>query len=259
MKENFKSFGGSSCLARRSSKRRRLLKTMADQSPTAEYQAAKPRFQRVEDNAFHQGNFVINCTMIRAIVLPVIFLTSAMIASAADQPNNPDDPGEFDIEPPILKQNLSDELAEAGTPDGDVVRCEKKLERSKRNAAGAERLWRIGVLAKVEVEQRALKVVKCEAEVASARVVQAKGAVAEQESRVASGEATKQELEVAKTALAQLIEAEQKAVAKRETAELEFAEANLRRQQRLLGLGSAHKSDVTNAEEKLAELKTPKN
>ena len=197
--------------------------------------------------------------MIRAIVLPVIFFTSAMIALAADQPNNSDEPGEFDVEPPILKQNLSDELAEAGTPDGDVARCEKKLERSKRNAAGAERMWRIGVLAKVEVEQRALKVIKCEAEVASARVVQAKGAVAEQESRVASGAATKQELEVAKTALAQLVEAEEKAVVKRETAELEFAEANLRRQQRLLKLGSAHKSDVTNAEEKLAELKTPRN
>jgi multidrug resistance efflux pump len=197
--------------------------------------------------------------MIRAIALPVMFLTSAMIALAADQSSNSDEPGEFDIEPPILKQNLSDELAEAGTPDGDVARCEKKLERAKRNAAGAERLWKIGVLAKVEVEQRALKMVKCETELASARVAQAKETVAQQESRVASGETTKQELEVAKTALAQLSEAEQKAVAKRESAELEFAEANLRRQQRLLKLGSAHKSDVTNAEEKLAELKAPKN
>jgi multidrug resistance efflux pump len=197
--------------------------------------------------------------MIRAIALPVMFLTSAMIALAADQSSNSDEPGEFDIEPPILKQNLSDELAEAGTPDGDVARCEKKLERAKRNAAGAERLWKIGVLAKVEVEQRALKMVKCETELASARVAQAKETVAQQEFRVASGETTKQELEVAKTALAQLIEGEQKAVAKRETAELEFAEANLRRQQRLLKLGSAHKSDVTNAEEKLAELKAPKN
>jgi hypothetical protein len=197
--------------------------------------------------------------MIRAIALPVMFLTSAMIALAADQSSNSDEPGEFDVEPPILKQNLSDELAEAGTPDGDVARCDKKLERAKRNAAGAERLWKIGVLAKVEVEQRALKMVKCETELASARVAQAKETVAQQESRVASGETTKQELEVAKTALAQLIEAEQKAVAKRETAELEFAEANLRRQQRLLRLGSAHKSDVTNAEEKLAELKAPKN
>src|SRR4030095_10757448 len=197
--------------------------------------------------------------MIRAIALPVMFFTSAMIALAADQSSNCGSPGEFDIEPPILKQNLSDELAEAGTPDGDVARCEKKLERAKRNAAGAVRLWKIGVLAKVEVEQRGLKAVKCEAELASARVTQAKETVAAQETRVASGETSKQELEIAKTALAELIEAEQKAVVKRETAEVEFAEANLRRQQRLLKLGSAHKSDVTNAEEKLAELKGPKN
>ncbi len=197
--------------------------------------------------------------MIRAIALPVTFLASALIALAADPQSNSDEPGQFDIEPPILKQNLSDELAEAGTPDGDVARCEKKLERAKQTAAGAERLWKIGVLAKVEVEQRALKAVRCEAELASARVTQAKETVTQQESRVASGETTKQELEVAKAALAQLTEAEQKALAKRENAELEFAEANLRRQQRLLKLGSAHKADVTNAEERLAELKAPKN
>jgi hypothetical protein len=197
--------------------------------------------------------------MIRAIALPVTFLTSALIALAADQSGNSDEPGEFDIEPPILKQNLSDELAETGTPDGDVARCEKKLERAKQSATGAERLWKIGVLAKVEVEQRALKVIKCEAELASARVAQAKERVGEQELRLASGETTKQELDAAKAALAQLIEAAQTAVAKRESAELESAEANLRRQQRLLKLGSAHKSDVSNAEEKLAELKAPKN
>jgi len=203
---------------------------------------------------------VINCGMIRAIALPVTFLTSVMIALAADQSSNSDEPGEFDIEPPILKQNLTDELAAApGTPDADVARCEKKLERARKNAAGAERLWKIGVLAKVEVEQRSLNVVKCEAELASARVAQAKERLAEEESRVASGEASKQELDVAKAALAQLILAEETAVVKRERAELESAEANLQRQQRLLKLGSARKSDVTNAEEKLADLKAPKN
>src|SRR5438477_12943342 len=154
--------------------------------------------------------------MIRAIALPVTLLTSAMMALAANQSGNSDEPSEFDIEPPILKQNLSDELAEIGTPDGDVARYEKKLERAKQNAAGAERLWKIGVLAKVEVEQRALKVIKCEAELANARVAQAKDRLTEQESLVASGESTKQQLDVAKSALAQLIVAAETAVAKRE-------------------------------------------
>src|SRR5213075_1214815 len=197
--------------------------------------------------------------MIRAIALPVMFLTSAMIALAADQSSNSDEPGEFDIEPPILKQNLSDELAEAGTPDGDVARCEKKLERAKRNAAGAEHLWKIGVLAKVEVEQRALKVVRLEFDLANAQLARAKNELAAQESQVAAGENIKDELEAAKATLAQLTEAAQAAGAKRERAELDAAEANLRRQEKLLRLGSAHKSDVNRAQEKLAELKSPKN
>src|SRR5437667_6032650 len=155
-----------------------------------------------------------------------------MIALAADQSSNSDEPGEFDIEPPILKQNLTDELAAtAGTPDGEVARWEIQLERAKRNAAGAERLCKIGVLAKVEVEQRLLKVVRCESDLANAQLARAKEEVAALKSRVAVGESIKDELEAAKAALAQLMEAAQNAAAKRERAELDAAEANLRRQQ----------------------------
>ncbi len=158
-------------------------------------------------------------------------------------------------EPPILKQNLSDEPL----PNGDLARLEKQLERAKQNAAGAERLYKIGVLAKMEVEQRLLKVIRCESDLANARVGRAKDEVAEKESQLATGEITRDELESVKTALAQLTEASQVATAKRERAELEAAEANLRRQQKLLKLGIGQRSDVTRAEEKLAELKTPKN
>jgi len=133
------------------------------------------------------------------------------------------------------------------------------LERAKRNAAGAEHLWKIGVLAKVEVEQRALKVIRLESDLANAQLARAKNDLAAQESQVAAGESTKDELEAAKATLAQLTEAAQDAAAKRERAELDAAEANVRRQQKLLALGSAHRSDVNRAQEKLAELKGPKN
>ena len=199
--------------------------------------------------------------MIRAVALPVTLLATAIIAVAADPSarNKSDEPDAFDIEPPILKQNLSAEpLPATGTPDAEVARLEKQLERAKRNADGAERLYKIGVLAKVEVEQRLLRVVRTESDLASARVTQAKEKVAEDESRVASGENAKDELDAAKAALAQLTEAAQVALAKRERAELEAAEANVRRQQKLLKLGSAGKSDVDRAEEKLAELRAPK-
>jgi hypothetical protein len=195
--------------------------------------------------------------MARIFALPVTLLALAMAVCAADQSaaNKSEEPDSFDVEPPILKQNLSDEPL----PDGDMARLEKQLQRAKQNAAGAERLYKIGVLAKMEVEQRLLKVIRCESDLANARVARAKEELAEKESQLATGEITKDELESIKTALAQLTEAAQVATAKRERAELEAAEANLRRQQKLLKLGIAGKDDVDRAQEKLAELKAPKN
>ncbi len=191
--------------------------------------------------------------MARVFALPVTLLALAMAVRASDQSaeNKSEELESFDVEPPILKQNRSDEPL----PNGDMARLEKQLERAKQNAAGAERLYKIGVLAKMEVEQRLLKVIRCESDLANARVARAKEELAEKESQLATGEITSDELESMKTALAQLTEAAQVATAKRERAELEAAEANLRRQQKLLKLGIAGKSDVMQAEEKLAELK----
>ena len=191
------------------------------------------------------------------LALLVTLLALAMAVWAADQSaeNKSEEPDSFDVEPPILKQNLSDEPL----PNGDLARLEKQLERAKQNAAGAERLCKIGVLAKMEVEQRLLKVIRCESDLANARVARAKEELAEKESQLATAEITRDELESMKTALAQLTEAAQAATAKRERAELESAEANLRRQQKLLKLGIGQKSDVTRAEEKLAELKAQNN
>jgi multidrug resistance efflux pump len=195
--------------------------------------------------------------MTRMLALAVTLLALAMAVRAADQSaeNKSEEPDSFDVEPPILKQNLSDEPL----PNGDLARFEKQLQRAKQNAAGAERLYKIGVLAKMEVEQRLLKVIRCESDLANARVARAKEELAEKESQLATGEITRDELESMKTALAQLSEAAQSATAKRERAELEAAEANLRRQQKLLKLGIGQKSDVSHAEEKLAELKAQKN
>ena len=199
--------------------------------------------------------------MTRLVALPVTLLATVMVALAEQSPENQsEEPDSFDIEPPILKENLSDESSSATTaPDSDVARLEKQFERAKRNATSAERLCKIGVLSKMEVEQRFLRVVRCESDLANARLAEAKEEVTAQESQVATGESTKDELEAAKIALAQLTEAAELAAQKRERTELDFAEANLRRQEKLLRLGSARKSDVNRAQERLAELKPPKN
>jgi hypothetical protein len=201
--------------------------------------------------------------MIRVIALPISLFTMAIVAvCAADQSpgNESKEPDSFDIEPAILKQNLSAESsAAAPTPDGDVARLEKLVERAQRSAASAERLCKIGALSKMEVEQRFVKAVRCESDLANARLALAMQEVANQESQVALDENPKTELEAAKSALAQLTQAAELASQKRERAELDFAEANLRRQEKLLRLGSAQKADVIQAQEKLAELKATKN
>jgi multidrug resistance efflux pump len=198
--------------------------------------------------------------MIRVVALSVTLLATVMVALPEQSPENQsEEPDSFDIEPPILKENLSAESTSAApAPDNDVARLEKQLERAKRNATSAERLCKIGVLSKMEVEQRFLKVVRCESDLANARLADAKEEVTAQESQVATGESTKDELETAKIALAQLTEAAELAAQKRERTELDFAEANLHRQEKLLQLGSARKSDVNRAQEKLAELKAQK-
>ena len=194
--------------------------------------------------------------MPRVLVFQVALLAVANMALAADQSSNSDEPGEFDIEPPILKQNLSNEPLSS---EAEVARLEKQFQLAKQIAASAARLYKIGVLSKAEMEQRLLKVIQCECNLAIARLAFCEEQIAALQSLVASGENAKDELAQARADLAQLTEAAEIASAKRERAELEAAELNLRRQQKLLKLGVARESDVTRAEEKLAELRSQKN
>jgi len=200
--------------------------------------------------------------MKRVLGSAVALLGTVLLAVAADesQQSKSDEPGEFDIEPPILKQNLSNEpLSSKASPEAEVARLEKQFQLAKQIAASAARLYKIGVLSKGEMEQRLLKVIQCECNLAIARLAFCEEQIAALQSLVASGENAKDELAQARADLTQLTEAAEIASAKRERAELEAAELNLRRQQKLLKLGVARESDVTRAEEKLAELRSQKN
>jgi hypothetical protein len=123
--------------------------------------------------------------MSRVVALSITLLAAVIVALAQQSPQRQsEEPDSFDIEPPILKENLSAESPSAApASDDDVARLEKQLERAKRSATGAERLCKIGVLSKMEVEQRFLRVVRCESDFANARLANAKEEVA---SRVAS-------------------------------------------------------------------------
>lgn len=173
------------------------------------------------------------------------------------------DPDSFEIEPPLLIPNRDDEqrarTAPSSARDVDLAKLEKEFERAKRNAAGVERLCKIGALSKLEAEQRALRVVHLEFDLANARLVCAKEEMLEKEKRLTAGEIAKTDMTQTETGLALAIEAAHAATAKREQAEMDAAEANVHRQEKLLALGSARKSDVERAVQKLAELKSQKN
>jgi hypothetical protein len=177
-----------------------------------------------------------------------------------------DDVESFDIEPPLLipDQSLDKPPIRVApetlpAPVADADRLEKDLERAKRNAKNAERLVKIGALAKVEAEQRALRVIRLQADLETARVVRAREELTAQQARRAAGESSQADMSEAESTLARALEASQAATAARERAELEAAELNLSRQRKLLALGSGRRSEVSRAEQKLAELRSPKN
>ena len=202
--------------------------------------------------------------MARWLAFLCVLVAFATAAFAADELPKADPDESFEIEPPLLIQPQSAEplplsnTTAAPMPSFDPDRLEKELERAKKRAAGAERLFKMGVLAKVEAEQRALRVVRLESELENAQLARAKEELVAQETRIAAGEISKAEISETEILLAQASDAAHAAAAKRERAELEAAETNLRRQQKLVALGSGRKSEVRRAEQKLAELKAPK-
>lgn len=173
---------------------------------------------------------------------------------AQELPKSDDDP--FEIEPPLLvpPDDVNREADELRAPQPDIAQLAKQLERAKKSAASAERLVKVGVLAKAEAEQRELRAVRLASELANAQMVAAKEEVTLRQSSSATGPANKAELDAA---IANLTRASAEAQSAEETyrrAQLDAAALNLRRQRQLLALGSAHKSDVARAEKKLATL-----
>ncbi len=177
---------------------------------------------------------------------------------AQDVPKSEDD--SFDIEPPLLVLPRDPESApdesEENAPEAqpDAAKLARRLEGAKKSAASAARLVKIGVLSKVEAEQRALRVVRLESQLADAQMIAAQEEVTSQKARFAAGQASQPEVDAATAALARASAAAQSAEENYHKAQLEAAALNLRRQRQLFSLGSAHKSDVARAEEKLAKL-----
>src|SRR5260370_18367337 len=141
--------------------------------------------------------------------LAFFFSAALVVVAFAQEDSTTDNVDSFDIEPPLLIPNRGNEpLPDVAAPDADIdlAQLEKNLERAERNAGGAERLYRIGVLSKVEAEQRALRVVRLKSDLENARLARAKVDVVQKEKQVAAGEIANAELAEPDTLLAHAIE-----------------------------------------------------
>ncbi len=201
--------------------------------------------------------------MPRWFVLAAALIGLVAIARGGDELPKGDPDDSFEVEPPLLIPYRPPETAGGAiavatpTPPVDLERLTKSVERAKRSALSAERLFRMGALAKVEAEQRALKAVRLESDLENARLAQAKvDLVTRDEAKPDAAALTAGPTDAE---LARAIEASHQADRKRQEAEFEAAETNLTRQQKLLSLGSGRKADVAKAEQKLAALKAARN
>ena len=176
-------------------------------------------------------------------MLGMIVAAGPAVSLGEPELSGPSDGLPLDIEPPILLQNLASD--DSTLDPRSTAAIENDLAQARKRATSADRLFRAGIIAKVEAEQRALRVVQLEAMLAEARL---------EETRKVAAETGKPE-----SGIADIAEAARIATERCHRAEIEAALRNLQRQKKLLALGSAHKSDVNRAEEKLAELQRPAN
>ena len=128
------------------------------------------------------------------------------------------------------------------------------LEKAKKSAASGERLYKSGIIAKVDAENRVLKVIRLEAELAAAKLELAKQNTALEQARLEAGEIATSEVETAKSIELAAIKEAEAAAARKDKAELDAAVLNLYRQQKLLAMGSGRKAEVNRAQEKVLAL-----
>lgn len=177
----------------------------------------------------------------------LLLLSSALTATAPAQSLPAPAAKPLEFEPQLI---LTDPNAPpAGGTTTDLQKLENGLQRAKRNAIADEALFRRGILAKVEAERSALKVVTLTSKLSEARLQVARTAL----EKLADGS---QEAKAAAEQAVQEAEATAKADAEAlHKALVAAAELNLWRMQQLQSFGGATKSQIARAREQVAALK----
>src|SRR5215212_4001554 len=112
--------------------------------------------------------------MKRLLVAALPLITAAMLSGAEAELPDPEEYESFEVEPPPLLPNRDVDAGKttalAPRSPRDPEELEKQVERAKRAAAAAEQLYKRGVLSRMEVELRALRIVRLQSDLENARL-----------------------------------------------------------------------------------------
>lgn len=192
-------------------------------------------------------------------LLGVLMLISTVHA-ADDLPKKGSDDA-LETEPQLLINNVPEGRTALPDPesalpvDTDLVRLSAQVERAKKNAALGERLFKAGVLAKLEAEKRSMQVPRLIKALETARLRIAKEEAERERSKFQAGDSTKEALEKAEAALASATASAAEAEVGWQNSLVEAAQLDVARQRKLVAFGFGTVSAVRRAEQHLATLK----
>ncbi len=197
----------------------------------------------------------------RLLFASAFCFVAAFSLRAQDLPKKSATP-EFDFEPRLMLNDLPDLPLPGADPRApqtansslDVIKLEAELEKAKKNATWRERLYKSGVLSKVEAEQSALKIVRLARDLENARLQALKREIEEKRPQAEKDESVKVRLAELETALATASTTASAASAKWDEAQRAAAEIRVQRERKLYALGAGSRSSVKRAESALQSL-----
>ena len=139
-------------------------------------------------------------------------------------------------------------------PSLDVAKISSELDRAKKNASQRERLYRMGVVSKVDAEQAALAVVRLTKDLAVARAGACALEIEELQRHTAAREKNAEALAAARQEWAALTAAATDATEKWIHAQRAAAELRVQRERKLLAAGVGSRTQVKRAEAALQNL-----
>ena len=192
----------------------------------------------------------------RACILAVLVGAAPLWAQDALPSRSPGDT--FDFEPKLMLDGpgvaVPDSTPVPATPEAHVKQLEAALLRAEQRAAGSDQLYKDGILAKVEVEARELRVIQLTNELAGARADAAAARADAVKLAFDARKATQADLDNADAALATARQSAQSARAEWSKAQLNAATLDLERKRKLFAEGVATTRELQLAEERLAQL-----